>query len=411
MSTQSKNIVSIIDIGTTKICVIIARTSPGMQFEVLAIGHAPSKGLQKGVVVDIPSTVHSLHKAITQAEQIANIKIENVCIGIAGSHISSLNSAGAVPIKRGVISQSDIDAALEGAKAIAIPEGKQVLHVLAQAFFIDGKHVANPIGMHAIRLEVNAHIILGAISSVEDLISCCKQAGVGVSQIVLEQIASSKAVLSQDECQLGVGLVDIGGGTSDFAVFHKGSIIHTMVLPIAGNHFTHDLAIGLRVTINQAEQIKKEHACVVEERDYPIEAEMVHGLDKQIIMQSDIVSIVQPRARELLTFIKNEIDEKKLLPFLTTGIVLTGGGSLLKKLPLLAEDIFSLQIRISQPQVHCEISESLKHPKYATSYGLLAYVIAQLHKKESLLSAAMINNTMKNKIIHTMKQWVTEFFT
>ncbi len=249
-----------IDVGTTKICVLIAQHLDGDQVEILGIGKAPSDGLRKGVVVDIAKTIRSIRLAVQEAELMAGVKIEFAAVGISGAHITTCNSHGVVPIKRGDITQQDIDSALAAAQAISILNGQQILHVLPQYFVIDGtERVHDPLGMHGVRLEVQAHIILGATASVQNLVKCCEAAGVKVDDIILEQLASGQAVLSSDERQLGVGVLDIGGGTSDLAIYQDGSIRHTKVIPIAGNHFTHDLAIGLRTTIEDAERVKVQY--------------------------------------------------------------------------------------------------------------------------------------------------------
>ncbi len=405
---MDKNIITAIDIGTTKICVIVARVIAGVECEILGVGKSLSLGLRKGVVVDIARTIQSIKHAIKKAEKMAEVSIEYACIGVAGAHISSINSVGIVPIERGVIRLLDVRKALEAARAIAIPEGKQVLHVLPQRYVIDGNVVVDPIGMHGIRLEISAHIILGAVTSIADLVSCCEYAGVQVQDVVLEQLASSASVLSSDERYLGVGLLDIGGGTSDFAVHYKESIAHTMVLPVAGNHFTQDLAIGLRIAIEQAELVKKSHGSITSSEDnYPIEVEMVHGRDLQVVMQHDIVRVLKPRAKELLTFINQEIIERNLMPLLTTGIVLTGGGSLLNDLELLGEEIFDCPVRIGAPKVTYDLLDSLENPMYATGYGLLLYTLEQ----SQMQVQNKIANSMQQRIVEKMKTWVVDFFS
>ena len=237
----------------------------GGQVEIIGVGKSPSDGLRKGVVVDIAKSVHSITRAVKESEMMAGVPVESAYVGIAGGHIQSVNSHGVVGIKRGQIRQSDIMNVLDAAKAIPIPEGQQILHVLSQYFIIDGRDkVHNPVGMHGVRLEVYAHIITGSVASVQNLISCCEQTDVRVKDIILEQLASADAVLSSDERELGVAVLDIGGGTSDLAIYQNGSIRHTMVLPVAGNHFTNDLAIGLRITLDESERIKKEYgiACM-----------------------------------------------------------------------------------------------------------------------------------------------------
>ena len=404
------NIITAIDIGTTKICVLIARKLGGGQVEIIGVGKSPSDGLRKGVVVDIAKSVHSITRAVKESEMMAGVPVESAYVGIAGGHIQSVNSHGVVGIKRGQIRQSDIMNVLDAAKAIPIPEGQQILHVLSQYFIIDGRDkVHNPVGMHGVRLEVYAHIITGSVASVQNLISCCEQTDVRVKDIILEQLASADAVLSSDERELGVAVLDIGGGTSDLAIYQNGSIRHTMVLPVAGNHFTNDLAIGLRITLDEAERIKKEYgiACMdVLEKNELIEVEMVQGTDRQVVRSSDLVRILQPRAQELLSLVHEEIIARKLESFIVTGVVITGGGSLLYGLKELTEQIFDHSVRIGNPRVTFDLPESLQNPIYATSYGLLIHVL----KKECKASMYAVNCPLSRRVLEQMKSWVLDFF-
>ena len=249
-----------IDVGTTKICVLVAHVLDKDHIEILGVGKAPSDGLRKGVVVDIQKTIASIKAAVKEAELMADVTINTAAVGISGGHIQSTNSHGMVAIKHGEVKESDVANVMNAARAFAIPEGMQMLHVLPQFFIIDSREkVQNPVGMHGIRLEVQAHVIMGAIASVQNLVKCCEMAGVKVTDIILEQLASAEAVLCDDEREIGVAMLDIGGGTSDLAVYQNGNIRHTFVLPVAGNHFTNDVAVGLRTTIKDAERVKKEY--------------------------------------------------------------------------------------------------------------------------------------------------------
>ena len=274
-----------IDVGTTKICVLVAHALDKDHLEILGVGKAPSDGLRKGVVVDIQKTISSIKAAVKEAELMADVTINSAAIGISGGHIQSTNSHGMVAIKHGEVKDSDVAAVMNAARAFAIPEGTQVLHVLPQYFIIDSREkVQNPVGMHGIRLEVQAHVIMGAIASVQNLVKCCEMAGVKVTDIILEQLASAQAVLSEDEREIGVAMLDIGGGTSDLAVYQNGNIRHTFVLPVAGNHFTNDIAVGLRTPIKEAERIKKEYglSCIdLLEEDKAIEIKAVQGDESQ----------------------------------------------------------------------------------------------------------------------------------
>lgn len=399
-----------IDVGTTKICVLVAQSLGEGQVEIIGVGKSPSDGLKKGVVVDVAKTVHSIKAALKEAELMAGVPIQTASVGISGGHIQSLNSQGMVPIKKDAVTELDIAHALEAAKAIPIPEGTQILHVLPQYFVLDGQtRVQDPLGMHGIRLEVCAHIILGAVSSVRNLVKCVEMAGVTVTDIILEQLASADAVLSYDERELGVAVLDIGGGTSDLALYQQGSIRHTMVLPIAGNHFTNDIAVGLRTTLHDAERVKKEYgvACKQAITDEAVfEVDFVQGAEKNIICSSDLLRIIEPRAREILVLVRQEIIKRNLQPYMATGLVLTGGGSLLKGMESLAQEIFNTPVRIGAPHISYHLPQSLNSPMYATAYGMLIHVV----KKEQHGVLERIEGPLVSRILLRMKSWVSDFF-
>ncbi|HRN78321.1 MAG TPA: cell division protein FtsA [Candidatus Dependentiae bacterium] len=407
---NSDRLITSVDVGTTKICVFVARQLDDDRLEVIGIGKSPSDGLKKGVVVDVARTVHSIRAAIKEAELMAGIDILTASVGIAGAHISSRNSHGVVAIKRGEITKEDVQNALNAARAIPIAEGEQILHVLSQYFIIDGKdRVLDPIGMHGIRLEVQAHIILGAIASVQNLVKCCQAAGIQVNDIVLEPLASAEAVLSPDEKELGVAVLDIGGGTSDLAIYQQSSIRHTMVLPVAGNHFTNDLAIGLRTTIADAERVKVLHGTAYKKglkQDDLVEVEMVQGGKKHIIQLTDLAKILEPRARELLSIVHEEVISKHLQSFMATGLVITGGGSLLHGMQEVAQEIFGVPVRIGNPRIEFDLPQSLHNPMYATGYGLLLYTLKKKH------NSAMnnLNSPLMTRVFDRMKSWVLDFF-
>jgi len=402
-------IVASIDVGTTKICVLIARKI-GDQIEIVGIGKSPSHGLQKGVVVDIAKTINSISHAVKEAEMMAGLPIESAYIGISGGHINSVNSTGVVPIKHGQIRQSDVDTVLEAAKAISIPEGRQILHILPQYFIINGQdRVQDPIGMHGVRLEVNAHIVMGSVSSVQNLINCCQSAGVNVNDIILEQLASADAVLSEDERELGVGVIDIGGGTSDVAFYKNGTVRHTMVLAVAGNHVTNDIAIGLRIMKSEAERIKKRYGFAISnlvETEELVEVEMMQGEDLQVVRLSDLVLIIESRMRELFTLVNADIVKNHLHQFMTNGIVLTGGGALLTGARELAEEIFDCPVRIGKPRVLFDLVETLQSPLYATGYGLLVHVI----QNEKKIKMHRSDEPLTRRVLERMKSWVSDFF-
>jgi len=401
------NILVSVDIGTTKICALVAQRLSNDQFEIIGIGKAPSHGLRKGIVVNVGQTVRSIKQAIKEAELIAGVTIESASIGISGSHIRSICSQGVVPIKKGIVHKSDVANALAAARAVPIPEDQQVLHVIPQYFIIDStEKIHDPVGMHGVRLEVQAHIIMGSISSVQNLVTCCQTAGINVTDIILEQLASASAVLSKDEVELGVAMIDIGGGTSDVAVYQHGSIRQTMVLPVAGNHFTNDIAIGLRTPMEQAEMLKLTEGLAylkLVDSTRTIEIEMIQGTQMRTIKQADLVRIIEPRAKELLHLIHEDLIKNNAMDMITTGIVLTGGGSLLKGMDMLAQKIFNVPVRIGMPKVENDIPGSLDNPMYATGYGLLI----QTQKSDCLQFA---DGPMLKRIIISMKSWVSDFF-
>lgn len=406
----SERLIISVDVGTTKICVLVAQYLDKDHLEILGLGKAPSEGLRKGVVVDVAKTVQSIKAAVKEAELMSGVTIESAYVGISGGHIHSINSHGVVPIRGGDVRPLDVANALAAARAIPVAEGQQILHVLPQYFVIDGQErIADPVGMFGIRLEVQAHIILGAIASVQTLVRCCEMAGVKVNDIVLEQLASADAVLSEDERQLGIAMLDIGGGTSDLAIYQNGSIRHTMVLPIAGNHFTNDIAIGLRTTLKDAERIKKQYGAVSMDyigKDEVFEVESVQGNQTHLAQTSELINIIQPRSQELLFLINEEIVKRNLQSFVTAGLVLTGGGSLLKGMQYQAEDIFGIPVRIGSPRLGYKLPELLDNPMYATGYGLLVHA----HKRLQNSSIDSLDGPLMKRVFVRMKSWVSDFF-
>ena len=401
------DLVVAIDIGTTKISVLIARWQPNNTVDIVGIGNAPSDGLKKGVVVDIARTVQSISHAVAEAQLMAGCIVEQACIGISGSHIKSFSSQGMVPLKRNQVSDEDIQAVVAAAQAVSLAEGQQILHALPHYFTLDGQDkIQDPRGMYGVRLEANVHIITGSIASAQNLVRCCEQAGIQVTDIVLEQLASARAVLSADERELGVGMLDIGGGTSDLAIYLNGAIRYTHVVPVAGNQFTQDLAIGLQTTLAQAERIKKEFGTV----NMPTfdETIIIAGLEQdsmQEIWQSDLAAILEPRASELMQHVKKIIDKKELNYAMTAGFVLTGGGSQLDGLQELAHEILKVPVRIGKPRLKDSLFTSLACPIYATGYGLLLY---GLEKKTD--SSKENAGHVLSRVASRMKSWVSDFF-
>jgi len=411
MANVFHSIITAIDVGTTKISVLIAQKVGQDSVKVLGIGKSQSDGLERGVVVDIARTVQSIKYAIKEAELMAGCKVTAAIIGISGSHIDSFNSHGAVPIKKFQVTQADIQAVLAAAQAVPIEEGQKVLHALPQYFIVDGKdRVINPLGLHGVRLEAVVHVITGAVSSIQNLIKCCELAGVVVKDIVLEQLASAEAVLSYDERMLGVGMLDIGGGTSDFAVYQQEGIRYTKVFPIAGNFFTKDLAVGLKATLKGAELFKREHGRVllagseIDQTNPTIES--VHGAIQHEVDIKQSTFILQARALELLIMLQQEIKKGSLTQVMVSGLVITGGGSLLQGIDHLAKKILDMPVRLGVPRVDCALAESLTNPIYATGYGLLKYAL----RKQAMSGFDGLEGPMVQKIFMRMKSWVDKFF-
>jgi cell division protein FtsA len=405
----SETIVAAIDVGTTKICTLIAHQRPDGNLDIIGIGKTPSYGLARGVVVDIAPAIASIRASFEEAQIMAGCKIEAVSIGISGSHINAYQSQGVVALKGRQIRQSDIMDVMSAAKAIPLSEGQQILHVLPQFFTIDGtQRVRDPLGMHGVRLEAQVHIITGSVASVQNLVHCCEQAGVKVQDIILEPLASADAVLSYDERELGVALLDIGGGTADFAIYHNNALYHTRIFPIAGNLFTHDIAVCLHTTIKDAERIKKEYGHTLFSSltsDETMEIEMVQGNDLHTIYRSDLITVLQARAQELIGFVKQECTQYNLMPVIQSGLVLTGGGSLLAGLAELTQAYLQIPVRVGKPQVPFTFHETLENPLYATGYGLLVHAHKKNNKKMEHLEGPLVN-----KIFWRMKSWVLDFF-
>lgn len=410
MAKVFHSLLTAIDVGTTKISVLIAQKLTDDTVEILGIGKSASDGLDKGVVVDIARTVQSIKQAIKEAELMAGCSISQAYIGISGSHINSFNTHGAVPIKRMQVTQADIAAVLAVAQAVPIEEGQKVLHALPQYFMVDGKdRVANPLGLHGVRLEAVVHVITGAVASMQNLIKCCELSGVVVKDIVLEQLASADGVLSYDERVLGVGMLDIGGGTSDFAVYQQSSIRYTKVFPIAGNYFTKDLAVGLRATLQDAERFKREHGFVgmmTQQDDQEFEIESVHGSVMHNASSLQAGYILQARALELFSLLQEEIKRSSLPSMMTAGLVLTGGGSLLNGIDELAVKVLKMPVRLGKPRVDCAFAQALSSPVHATGYGLLKYAL----KKDKDASMDQMEGPMVQKILIKMRSWVDKFF-
>ncbi|MCF7804969.1 MAG: cell division protein FtsA [Candidatus Marinimicrobia bacterium] len=419
--SQNKEIVCGVDIGTTKICVMVAEPDEdGEDFNIIGIGQHPSKGLRKGVVVNLEQTIESIEKAVEEAEMMAGVGIENVYVGIAGDHIRSINSTGVIAIskagKRRVgennqITEHDIQRVLDWAKGISLPMDREILHVLPQEYIVDDQPgIKDPIGMSGQRLEARVHIVTGAIASAKNIVNCIKGAGLNVQDLVLEPLASSYAVLDDDEKDLGVAIIDIGGGTTDVAVFFEGGVQHTGVIGLGGENVTKDLAHMLRTPMHEAEQIKIDHGCAkisVASNDDIFEVPGIGGRGNKEINQEILAEYIEPRMEEMLKMAMQEIHKAECWPHLSAGVVLTGGGAMLGGLVDLAEEIFDAPVKLGGVDVHGKLMEKEKTPIYATGIGLVKY---GFEHHRSPMSFQGDENKVFNRIVERMREWFNEFF-
>ncbi|MGE0313069.1 MAG: cell division protein FtsA [Lautropia sp.] len=375
MTRDSKDLLVGLDIGTSKVVAIVAEMQSDGSYEVVGVGQHESRGLKKGVVVDIEKTVGSIQAALEEAELMATCKIRTVITGIAGSHVRSFNSVGMVAIKDKEVTEGDVSRVTETAKAVSIPTDQQILHVLAQEYIIDGQEdIRQPVGMSGVRLDVKVHIVTGAVSAVQNIIKCVRRCGLEVQDLILQPIASSTAVLTADEKELGVALVDIGGGTTDIAVFVGGSIRHSAVLPIAGDQITNDIAMALRTPTADAEEIKLRHGLAKQVLANPNDKIEVPGIGDRgprSLSRQALAAVIEPRVEELFSMVQQTIRESGYEEALSSGVVITGGSSLLPGMAELAEDIFLKPVRVGAPAYDGALSDVVRTPRFATAMGLV----------------------------------------
>jgi cell division protein FtsA len=395
-----------LDIGTSKVVAIVGEIKADGALEIIGIGSQPSRGLKKGVVVNIESTVQSIQRAVEEAELMAGCEIHSVYAGIAGSHVRSLNSHGIVAIKDKEVLQGDVERVIDAAKAVAIPADQKILHVLPQEYIIDAQEgIRDPIGMSGVRLEAKVHIVTGADSAAQNIVKCVQRCGLSVDDIVLEQLASSYAVLTEDEKDLGVCVVDIGGGTTDIAVFGGGAIRHTAVIPIAGDQITNDIAVSMRTPTQYAEDIKIKYACALSQLANPdetIEVPSVGDRPPRRLARQTLAEIVEPRYEELFGLIRDEIRRAGLEEQVATGIVLTGGSAKMEGAIELAEEVFHMPVRLGVPQYVSGLAEVVSNPIHATGVGLLLYAKSNLEVERSgppLLAGGV------RSVFERMKAW------
>jgi cell division protein FtsA len=366
-----------LDIGTSKVVAIVGELTPEGDMEIVGIGSHPSKGLKKGVVVNIESTVQSIQRAVEEAELMAGCQIHSVYAGIAGSHIRSLNSHGIVAIRDREVFQPDVERVIDAAQAVAIPADQQILHILPQEFVVDTlEGVKEPLGMSGVRLEAKVHLVTCAVNAAQNIEKCIKRCGLEVEDIILEQVASGYSVLTEDEKELGVCLVDIGGGTSDIAIFNDGAIRHTAVIPIAGDQVTNDIAMALRTPTPNAEELKIKYACALATltgENETIKVPGVAGRPDRDLSRQTLAEVVEPRYDELFTLIQAELRRSGFESLVAAGIVLTGGTSKMEGVVELAEEIFHMPVSIGRPQGVTGLADIVKNPIYSTAVGLLLY--------------------------------------
>jgi cell division protein FtsA len=409
MSKDNRDLLVGLDIGTSKVVALVAELSPEGQFNVLGLGQTSSKGLKKGVVVNIEATVQSIQKALEEAELMSDRRIIQVFTGIAGNHIVSFNSSGMVAIRDKEVGAGDVERVLETAKAINIPTDQQILHILIQEFIIDGQEdVREPIGMSGLRLEVKVHIVTGAVSAAQNIVKCVRRCGLEVNDLILQPLASSLAVLTEDEKELGVVLIDIGGGTTDIAIYSQGSIRHTAVIPIAGDQITNDIAMALRTPTIEAEDLKIHHGVARQEladATAMIDVPGVGDREPRPMSKQALAAVIEPRVEELFILVRNIVRESGYEDMVSSGIVLTGGTSMMPGMEELAEHVFLKPARIGSPEYRGHLHEVLRSPRYSTGLGLLMEGQAQLMRGRRSLQSGSFQG-----VVSRMKEWFTGNF-
>ncbi|MFW6035130.1 MAG: cell division protein FtsA [Halothermotrichaceae bacterium] len=421
---MARRIVTGLDIGTTKICAIIAEITSEDIINIIGIGLSPSHGLRKGIVVDIDETSKAIEKAYKKAERMAGVNIDSAYVGIAGSHISSMNSHGVVAVtgEEKEIKESDIERVMDAAKIIPLSAEEEIIHVLAREFIVDGcSGIKDPLGMSGVRLEVETHIITGSSTSIQNLVKSVIRAGLDVNDIVLEPLASSESVLSSDEKELGVALVDMGGGTTDLIVFQEGSICYTAVLPVGGNHVSNDIAVGLRTPINEAERIKITSGCAIKtmaDKEDVIEIKTASGNKSRQVYRKKLCEVIEPRMQEIFTLVTRELHRVGPKDMTPAGIVLTGGASMLEGASQLASEISELPVRLGEPEYINGLTEVIDNPAYlkkgdeipkpifSTAVGLVEYG----SRYQQPVKKKYLNNEVFGDLFTKIKNYLSEFF-
>ncbi len=409
-TTQQKRMLVGLDIGTSKVVAIVGEVDVDGNIEVVGLGSCPSRGLKKGVVVNIESTVHSIQRAIEEAELMAGCTIHSVYVGIAGSHIHSMNSNGIVAVKDREVTPMDIERVIDAAQAVAIPQDQSILHVLPQEYVVDSQEgIKEPVGMAGVRLEAKVHLVTGSVNAIQNIERCVQRCNLETDDIILEQLASSYSVLTDDERELGVCMVDIGGGTTDIAIFTEGAIRHTAVIPIAGDQVTNDIAMALRTPTQHAEKIKMKYACALTQlakADETVKVPSVGDRPPRDLSRQALAEVVEPRYDELFTLIQAELRRSGFEDLIAAGIVLTGGTSKMEGVVELAEEIFHMPVRLARPVGVSGLSGEIDNPIYSTSVGLLLYAARQEYKK----SRNKVVQEDKKNPFGRIKEWIKENF-
>jgi len=402
---MSGEIIVGLDIGTTKVCAVVGEARPD-GVEVIGMGSHPSEGLRKGVVINIEHTVDSIKEALEEAETMAGCEISAVYAGIAGGHVKGFNSHGVIALKEKEVTKKDIERVIEAARAVAIPMDREVIHTLVQEFIVDDQDgIMDPLGMSGVRLETNIHIVTGAVTSAQNIIKCANRAGLDVCDIILQSLASSEAVLSKEERNLGAALIDFGGGTTDMAVFSKGAIKHTSVLPLGGDNLTYDIAVGLRTAKLEAEKIKIKYGCGLSSmigKDETVEVPGVGGRKPRVLSRQILGEILEPRVEEIFSLIYGEIIRAGHEDTITSGVVVTGGSAELSGVTEMAEQIFNAPARVGYPEGISGLVEVVNKPMYATAVGLVLYG-AKTNKKHKKFRIRDVN--IFNRVMSRMKRW------
>ena len=409
--SRVRQVIAGLDVGTTKICCVIADWSPVGNLDIIGVGVSPSRGLRKGVVVNIDSTVESIKHAVAEAEEMAGVEIQSVIAGVAGGHIRGINSRGVVAVsgKHREVSQADIERALDAARAVNLPQDREIIHVLPQTFLVDDQDgVKEPLGMSGVRLEVEVHLVTGATTSMRNVIRSVNRAGLQVQDVVLEALASAEAVIEEEEKELGVLIIDLGGGTTDVALFRDGAVWYTGVLPLGGDHISNDIAVGLRTPTGDTEELKKRHGCALTalvREDETVDVPSVGGRKARQLSRHILSEIIQPRVEEIFTLVARDLARAGLQDVAAAGVVLTGGTSIMPGVPELAEQIFDVPARRGAQSGLSGLADVVQSPIYATGVGLALYgarghgAVSETH-----------DGSLAQRVGRRMKEWVGDLF-